>query len=264
MKKLKVKIKKAEFDALPEALQALYEEGDEFYILQLEGVADHPDALNLKNTLDKERKAKKTAEDALAEVTAKYKGLPDDFTVEGYNSLRDASPGDVDERLKEQRERLEKQFGTERTELTGKLTANEKKLLDFYRSSVLDRAIADLNIAAPFKKAFRANFKDELKISFEGDEMIATIDGESAEAHFKKWAATDDGKAFIAAKSGGGGGAENKDDPKGGKAKSGNPWLDDEWNLTQQTDLELNDKPKAATLKAEALKAGGKKYKPKR
>lgn len=49
---LKAKIDKAAFDELPEALQEYYKEGDNGYLLDVDGVDDHPSVVGLKKKVD--------------------------------------------------------------------------------------------------------------------------------------------------------------------------------------------------------------------
>lgn len=75
---LKAKISKDAFGELPEALQEYYKEGDDGYVLDLDGVDDHPTVKGLKTKLDEvlgetkaEREKRKALEQAQTEAEKK-------------------------------------------------------------------------------------------------------------------------------------------------------------------------------------------------
>ena len=75
---LKAKINKEAFGELPEALQEYYKEGDDGYVLDLDGVDDHPTVKGLKTKLDEvlgetkaEREKRKALEQAQTDAEKK-------------------------------------------------------------------------------------------------------------------------------------------------------------------------------------------------
>lgn len=75
---LKAKISKDAFGELPEALQEYYKQGDDGYVLDLDGVDDHPTVKGLKSKLDEvlgetkaEREKRKALEQAQTEAEKK-------------------------------------------------------------------------------------------------------------------------------------------------------------------------------------------------
>lgn len=75
---LKTSIKKDAFDELPEALQEYYKQDGENYVLDVDGVDDHPTVKGLKNKLDElmgetksEREKRKALEQAQTEAERK-------------------------------------------------------------------------------------------------------------------------------------------------------------------------------------------------
>lgn len=75
---LKTKIKKEAFDELPEALQEYYKQDGESYVLDLDGVDDHPSVQGLKTKLEEvlgETKAEREKRKALEEAQAESERL---------------------------------------------------------------------------------------------------------------------------------------------------------------------------------------------
>lgn len=75
---LKAKIEKEAFAELPEALQEYYKEGEDGYVLDLDGVDDHPTVKGLKSKLDEvlgetkaEREKRKALEQAQTDAEKK-------------------------------------------------------------------------------------------------------------------------------------------------------------------------------------------------
>ncbi|MEE7442676.1 hypothetical protein MOR12E_28895 [Methylobacterium oryzae] len=93
-------------------------------------------------------------------------------------------------------------------------------------------------------------FRDQIKVTQEGDAVITTIEGLPVADHIKKWAGSDEGKFYVAADDNSGGGANGG---KGTGNSSGfNPYAKDTWNFTEQSKLEKSDPNKAAQLKKAA------------
>lgn len=236
---------------LPDAIKAYYVEKDGKFVLQIEGVADHPDAKALKSALDRERDEKKAAKDKLTAIETRVSGLPEDFDLAAYNRLMDtAKDKDVDARLEEQKNRLTKQFDTEKATLTADRdkwkTASESEA----KTSTLTKAIAEANIAPQFVEAVEAMFAGKIHIAHEGDKLITTIDSLPVADALKAFATSDKGKAFVQAPGNGGGGS-------GGNPGSGgevNPWAKDTLNLTEQGRIYRADPAKAERLQRAAGK----------
>ncbi|MGI4886108.1 MAG: hypothetical protein ACRYFR_14220 [Janthinobacterium lividum] len=194
-------------DGVDEALKAAYTEKDGKFCLNVEGLQEHPDAKALKTALDRVRDEKKALQTQFDGLNGRVGDLPDDFDLAEYNRLKDAAPGDVDKRLADQRTQIEAQNQKVVSKLTGERDATKAKLDKVIVDATLNAAIADLNLAPFAVKPVRSMFKDDIKVAYEGEEAIVTINNMPVGEHLKTWAASDEGKPFVAAPGNGGGGA---------------------------------------------------------
>jgi hypothetical protein len=113
-------------DTVPEAQRGLYTEKDGKFILDLEGIEDHPGAKSLKNALEMERKERLKRQDRIDELTKeaeKFKDLDPDRAREalakvlelGDKELMDA--GKIDELVDQRTERMRADSESQRTTL---------------------------------------------------------------------------------------------------------------------------------------------------
>lgn len=189
-------------DGVPEGLHELYTETDGRYVLNVEGIDDHPDVSNLRNAYAKVKESDKTAREALQDLKKKASTVPDDFDAELWNK---AKSGELTEGSVKVREKLETKLKTERE--------RAQQLEGIIRSLTVDRALADAldeaNITNPaYRKAATAMLKDAVKL--EGEKVYVDSDMGPLDTteYVKKWAASDEGAAFVS-------------QPKGGGSKSG-------------------------------------------
>lgn len=246
---MKIKAVLDTLDGLDEGLKQYYTEQDGKFYLSLEGVQDHTETKALKNALDRVRDEKKAVTTELDTLKDKYGSLPDDFNLEEYNRLMDGGKGDVDERLKEQRERLTKQFETEKEKLVQERDKWKGGYETKTKSDALNAAIAEMNIAKQFVPAVKAMFERKINVAHEGENIVTTIDAMPVKDALKAWADSEDGKHYVAAPANGGGGSGGS----GGSGKTTiNPWSKETRNLTEQMRITQEDPEKAKRLKAEA------------
>lgn len=191
-------------EGIPEGLHEHYKETDNGFVLEVEGIREHPDVVNLSNAYKRVKDAEKTAREELKNLQERADGLPDDFDAELWQK---AKSGDLEAGLVKVRKELEADLQKER-ERANTLESNLKSLtVDRALSEALDGA----NITNPaFRKAATALLKDAVKL--DGEKVFVDSDMgplEPAE-YVKKWAATDEGKPFVT-------------QPSGGGSKSGDP-----------------------------------------
>jgi len=193
-------------DGLDEALKGFYTEKDGKFILNVEGF-DPNEAEVLRNTMRRAKDEKKAAEKELNDLKERFAGLPDDFSVDDYNASLDKGGGNIDQRLSEQKDRLTTQFNTKMAESTAKLEAANKRANSLHSENALMTALTEANVAKPMINAVKSMFKDQIKVEYEGDEAIVTIDSLPVMDKIKAWAGTEEGKYFVAAAGNGGGGS---------------------------------------------------------
>ena len=194
-------------DGIDEALKAAYTDKDGKFYLNVEGF-DPNETEVLRNTMRNAKAEKKAAEKELADLKEKYAGLPDDFSVDEYNTLKDASGGKIDQRLADQRNRLTAEKDVAVKKVTEERDSYKSRVEKLAKENAINAALAEVNITNPaMQKAAKAMFMPDAKVDFENDAPIVTIDNLPVADKLKAWAATDEGKHFVAAPGNGGGGA---------------------------------------------------------
>ena len=195
-------------EGVDDALKPLYTETDGKFILQIDGVDNHPDVANLKSAYERTKADRDTARQERDAAKALVADFPDDFDAEKWAKLKDGKPDEA--ALIKMRETLE----AERDEWKSKFELSEKTAL----KNALDRDLTDaLNAAGvtnpAFAKAARGMLADGVKIGDDGKPFVDTDMGPLAlSEHVKKWAGGE-GKDFVTPANGGGG--------KGGTGKGG-------------------------------------------
>lgn len=190
---------------IPEGAEQFYSEKDGVYVLQAEGVKQADDVEKTMGALEKERKLRRDAEAKVSEFESKYSKLPEDFDIDEFNRLKDSSGGDVDAKLKEQRERLNEQHQKELSKLHEQVNQKEELVNTHVKSATLRQAMAEANIAKPFMPAVEAMMKDQIKV--EAGEVF--LNEKPVSDALREWASSDDGKYYVSAPKNNGGGSEN-------------------------------------------------------
>jgi len=195
-------------DDLDEATQSLYVEKDGAYVLDLEGVDDHPDVANLRNAYQSEKTKRQEQGQKLADKEAEL--------AEALKKPKEDRTKADDAEIVRLREQLEK----ERDDALGKATELEKQVYGLTVENQLDAAIREAGITEPaFQTAAKALLKDGVKLH-EGKPVVDTDMGPVGLAeHVKRWASSD-GAAFVSPPKGGGAGGKS-----GGAAKQ-NPMFE--------------------------------------
>lgn len=173
-------------DGVDDVIKAFYTEVDGKFVLQIEGVDQHPDVANLKSAFEKvkgsEKELKTKLSDADKRLEEALKGKPDEAAIV---------------KLRQDLEAEVQGWKTKYEDATG-------KLLGVTRDQTLREALTAAGIADPaFQKAATLMLRDSVKV--DGDKVLAETDmGPMPVADFvKRWSATE-GKAFVTPASGGG------------------------------------------------------------
>ena len=201
-------------DQIPEGAEQFFEEKDGKFVLQAEGMKTAEDVDKVSEALNKERTQRREAEKKAQEFESKFSKLPEDFDVDEYNRLKDSGGGDVDAKLKEQRERLKEQHEKDLQKLQSQIEEKDNLVTTHVKDATLKSAMAEANIAKPYAPAVEAMFKD--KVVVEGGDVF--LNEKPVSEALKEWASTDDGKYYVSAPSNSGGGSETaKPGAQGGK-----------------------------------------------
>lgn len=173
-------------EGVDDALQPYYVENDGKYVLQVEGVDEHPDVANLRNAY---QRTKADREQAKTEIKTLSQQLAE---------MQQNRPDEA--QLVAMRQELENKAQAE----TARAADLESRLMGVTRDRSLDEALASAGITNPtYLKAARALLAPQVKV--DGDKAIIETDmGPMAlQEHVKRWVASE-GQPFVTPPSGGG------------------------------------------------------------
>lgn len=173
-------------EGVDDALQPYYVENDGKYVLQVEGVDEHPDVANLRNAY---QRTKADREQAKTEIKTLSQQLAE---------MQQNRPDEA--QLVAMRQELENKAQAE----TARAADLESRLMGVTRDRSLDEALAAAGITNPtYLKAARALLSPQVKV--DGDKAIIETDmGPMAlQEHVKRWVASE-GQPFVTPPSGGG------------------------------------------------------------
>lgn len=247
-------------DSVEEQFRSLYEEKDGKFVLMVDGLESHPGAAALKAALDRVRGEKRTVSDKLTAAESRLEGLPEDFDIEAYETLRQQAEGKeppkVEERLAAQKTQLEAKFAKDREKLEARANKLDGTLRRVMVDDGLTKALLDAGIDKNYLAAAKALLKEKGQIKLvEDDDAIQVFadDGVNDRTpltdYVRSWAGQDEGKVFVAKATGG--------DAKGGGGRqfSDNPWDSSNGkkpNLTKQQQL-VQENPSKARQMAQAV-----------
>lgn len=192
-------------DDAPEGLREFYTEVDGRFVLDVEGIDEHPAVSNLRNAYQKVKESDKQARSDLKTFKEKAGSLPDDFDADLWKKVKS---GELQDGSKV---KVAEQTIAERDEAIKRAEQAESRL----NSLTIDRAIGDAldaaNITNPaFRKGATALLRDSVKLDGEKVFVDSDMGPLDPKEYVKKWAATDEGKPFVS-------------QPKGGGSRSGDP-----------------------------------------
>jgi len=167
--------------------QALYTEVDGVFVLDVEGVDNHPEVKNLKTAYTAEKAKRVETGDKLRDALAKLQAKPEPTAKDDAEMIR-----------------LREQIEAERDDWKSKATNLETQVYGLTVENQLDAAIRDAGISEPaFQKAAKRLLAEGVKLH-EGRPIVETDMGPVGLVdHVKRWVAGE-GKAFVSPASGGG------------------------------------------------------------
>ena len=191
-------------DDAPEGLREFYTESDGRFVLDVEGIDEHPAVSNLRNAYQKVKESDKQARSDLQAMKSRADSIPEDFDPELWKK---ATSGELEQGLVKVRKELESQLEGERK--------RAQELEASLRGLTVDRALSDAldsaDIREPaYRRAAIALLKDTVKLDGEKVFVDSDMGPLDPKEYVKKWAATDEGKPFVS-------------QPKGGGSRSGDP-----------------------------------------
>lgn len=204
-------------------VKSFYKEQDGKFVLDVDGLDDHPTVRGVitANKSNKEKRDQHKAE--LEQLQAKLSKIPEDFDPDAYQSMLEqiekGTGPDVDERLAKQRAKLEENFQAAMAEKDGKLSSQDNAIRRMVIDDGLSRAMDKAGIDPVHKSKLLPYLKTVGKLTVESDGEVfkASVDTDlgavALDQFVADWAATDDGKIYVAKSTG--------PKPRGGEGGSG-------------------------------------------
>jgi hypothetical protein len=191
-------------DGVDDAVKPFYAERDGKFVLDVDGVDDHPDVANLKNayqrTKDDREKAKQEAATLKTQIEELRKGAPDTAATQA--------------KIAQLQEQLDA--------ANGKATEWQTKYTGVTRDQALTSALQTAGITNPtFLKAAQAMLAGSVKLGEDGTAFVETSMGPKMLGDYVKGWAAQDGKDFVTPPKGGGapgGDRTGQSQPKGNLA----------------------------------------------
>ncbi len=238
-------------------------DGKTVFVLQVSGVDSHPDVRGLKTALldaktkrDKNGSRASELESKIAELEERLEGLPEDFSVEMYNQLREGGEkfdiGKLRQEVeKTERNRYERELEKvqrENAEVIGRLTKYEDHVKRTTVETELSSSLDSVGVDPKYKKAVLAllQSKGDVKFVEEDGQFQAWAETDMGQIevarYVRNWADSEDGKPFVAPPRGG-------DEPgtsrTTGQNLGENPFAKQNWSKTAQQALMRSDRSKA-------------------
>jgi hypothetical protein len=250
-------------EGIPETLHGEYKEVDvkidgkdaKRYVLDIDGIDHHPKVTPLANAYQRVKTEKEELSGKVSAYEGKLKGLPEDFTPQMFQDLRqqvgDKKP---EERLANLRTELETNFNATLGEKDTRIKFLENYVGRVTIDDKLTTALIEAGVDKDLMPAARALIREKGVIKLEEDSkagafsaVVHTDLGQMPIDRFVKEWVGGEGKPFIPKATGGGGNGGSKTDV------TGNPFAAENRNLTAQQELIRQNPEKARSL---ALQAG--------
>jgi hypothetical protein len=187
-----LKVTVTDLDDVQEELKSFYTEVEGGYVLQIEGVDDHPDVRNLKTAYTAEKAKRAETGEKLRDALAKLEAKPD------------PTPKDDAEIL-----RIRAAIEAERDDYKSKWEAAEKRVYGLTVETQLDGLIREVGITDPvFADLAKEHLAKGVKVTDVGP-IVETDMGPIPLAEHVKRFASGRGKALVAKPIGGGAGGSS-------------------------------------------------------
>lgn len=254
----------------PESMRDEYQQkeigGKSVFVLNVEGVDDHPAVVNLKSAFERIKADKQTLSRELSEAKAKASGLPDDFDADEWDRLRSEDearrndPGGNDTRAQidaavsaakagfdKSLLRAKKDAEAAIAERDAKIAALEGELNAGLVGGGLRQALLNIGVKKGLIDAAAAKFEREVEVVVEDGKRVARMKpefgGGDVESYFKNWANSDESKDFIDPARG-----DDESGSRSNRSVTDNPFSGKSWSKTAQAAVLRADRGKAERL----------------
>jgi len=290
---LKAVLTPDEYEALDDGFRAQYKQtqSGDHWVLDLEGVDDHPVVKGMATTL---RKFKEVAPDAnvlktrftehdtlkadLEALQETWKELEAEEVREQLKRLEELEKGDgkvdvaaqIDSAkavLERKHARALQDVETKRATLEKQLTDREQYISDLILEQELEAGLAHIKAIEELRPGAKALIRARYKLSAEREEdevtgkprykgVVKTDLGENSVADFfERWQTEPEAEPYLPASGNAGTGSKSGDG--GGGGRKTNPWAKDTFNLTEQGKLVRDNPALAKQMAAAAGKSVG-------
>lgn len=241
-----------DIDSVDEGVRDHYVEKDGKWVLQIEGVRDHPDTQALRRALDRVRQEKTDLQTEHEAAVARLDGLPDDFDADAYEALRAQADGKDPPKTDDQVVKVREQLERKHADVLGKKDAEIAKLRGAIEKATIEdglsRAMDEANIDPRHKKKLAPYLRSlgKIKLLDEDGAFSAEVETDMGPVSLSKfvsdWAGSDDGKEYV--------GKPTGLDSRGsdGRRIEGNPFAKANWSKTEQGRMMTADRAKAERM----------------
>lgn len=199
-------------DGVPEAFRSEYKEIDGKFVLDVDGINEHPTVVNLKTAHERQKQATKTASDEAKALKARLEGLPEDFDAAAYEALKSAAEGKGQglpaEQAAQLRASLEKKHADAIKAMTEQLEAERGVATRLLVDDGLTKALVGANVRKELMDGAYHMLRGMVKVVDESGKRSAIVETDMGPMPLDKfvseWAASDRGKAYVAPPQGAG------------------------------------------------------------
>jgi hypothetical protein len=265
---IKLKTVVPNLDDIADEQKEFYVEKEGQFVLDVEGIDEHPAVAALKNALERQKSERRQLATDLAALKEKGKNVPEDFDLDKYNlmvaeleELKSGNKGGAtdDERrelatarkaLEQKISNMEKSHSTEIAKKELQIKKLDGKIHQLLIDEGLTKSLVEAGVGKEYIKAAKALLKGDCTVIEEDGDYRAVVESDMGQLDIGKyvtdWVASDEGKVFIPPAKGGDANNQNKPSQRINTDK--NPWAKDTWNLTEQGRILTEDRSKAEKL----------------
>lgn len=233
------------FDELSEDMKAHYKQDGDNYVIQVDGLENHPQVRGVVTANNENKKKRDTLKAKVDELEGKIKEFPDDFDAEEWNKLKlvAAEVGNEPDKFKKIEERLaaakkaaddkiaamQKKHADELAERDARITELDAYIERTERDVGLTKALTVAGVKPELFDGAHAMMSPKIKVLRDEESgkrraVFETAMGEqSIDDYVADWAQSDAGKPYIAP-SGGPGAKGNNGSTGGGKTILRSQW----------------------------------------
>lgn len=260
-------------DGIEDAYRDLYAEKGGKFILQIDGIDDHPSVVALKNGHTNSKRERDEAKRELAELKRKIEALPEDFDADEWARLRaDEQARLADPDNKNVRQQIETATAAVKQQYENKIAALKRASDEAMAEVKADRdalerdlhstvaidglrsALVKAGVKPTLMRAATSMFEHDVEVVVEDGKRVARmktdLGGDDVEKFISNWAQGDEAKDFIAPPKG--------DDERGSSRMlrngEANPFAKSAWNKTEQARLKSDPARAERMAKAAGFK----------